>query len=74
MDEVSKNNRAWNTRYDEIRNIGFTFEVSVKHRKREEERDQDMAHMKIQIDILKKHLVDGQDKVNLVGVANKYEE
>lgn len=59
MDEVSKNNRAWHTRGAEVGDLGFTFELSIGQIKREKERDQNMAHMKTQIDILTKHLISG---------------
>ena len=39
MGEVSKNNKAWYTRDAEVGDLGFTFELSTKQRKREEERD-----------------------------------
>ncbi|KAH0730140.1 hypothetical protein KY285_001086 [Solanum tuberosum] len=47
MDEVSKNNRVWHTRDAEVGDLRFTFELSAEQRKREEKRDQDMAHMSI---------------------------
>ncbi|KAK4731329.1 hypothetical protein R3W88_024317 [Solanum pinnatisectum] len=73
MDEVSKNNRAWHTRDSEIGDLGFTFEFSAEQRKREE-RDQDMAHMRTQIDVLMKHIVTSSKKVNVVGPPNRYED
>ncbi|XP_015169534.1 uncharacterized protein [Solanum tuberosum] len=45
MDEVSKNNRAWYTRDAEVGDLGYTFELLAEQRKREEERDQDMAQV-----------------------------
>uniref|UniRef100_M1DWF1 Uncharacterized protein n=1 Tax=Solanum tuberosum TaxID=4113 RepID=M1DWF1_SOLTU len=57
MDEVSKNNMAWYTRDVEVGDLGYTFELSAEQRKREEEKDQDMAHMRTQIDLLTKHTV-----------------
>ncbi|KAK4713594.1 hypothetical protein R3W88_019501 [Solanum pinnatisectum] len=62
LDEVSKNNRAWYTRDAEVRDLGYTYELSVEQRKREEERDQDMAHKRTQIDILTKHLVSKSER------------
>ncbi|KAH0716673.1 hypothetical protein KY290_012935 [Solanum tuberosum] len=74
MNEVSKNNRACHTIDVEVRYLRFTFELSVEKRKREEEWDQDMAHLKSQMDLIMKHLTTGQETVNAVGAANKYEE
>ncbi|KAH0781469.1 hypothetical protein KY290_001067 [Solanum tuberosum] len=74
MDEVSKNNRAWYTRDVEVGNLGYIFELSAEQRKREEEMDQDMAHMRTQIDLLTKHIVSKSEKVNAVGQPNKYED
>jgi len=51
MDEMSKNNRAWYTRDAEVGDPWYTYELSAEQRKREEERDQDMAHMRTQIDL-----------------------
>ncbi|XP_049414656.1 uncharacterized protein LOC125877395 [Solanum stenotomum] len=39
----------------------------------EEESDQDMAHMRTQIDLLTKHIVSKSEKVNAVGQPNMYE-
>ncbi|KAH0743050.1 hypothetical protein KY290_031043 [Solanum tuberosum] len=46
IDEVAKNIRAWHTRDAEMEDLGVTFELSVEQRRREEQRDQDMAHMR----------------------------
>ena len=73
LDEVSKNNRAWYTRDAEVGELGYTFELSADQRKREEERDQDMAHMRTQIDLLTKHIVAKFEKVNAIGQQNRYE-
>ncbi|XP_049364346.1 uncharacterized protein LOC125829127 [Solanum verrucosum] len=74
LDEVSKNNRAWYTRDAEVGELGYTFELSTKQRKREEERDQDKAHMRTQIDLLTKHIVAKSEKVNVVGQLKRYED
>ncbi|KAH0716567.1 hypothetical protein KY290_012724 [Solanum tuberosum] len=63
MDEVSKNNRAWYTRDAEVGDLGYTFELLAEQRKREEERDQDMAHMRTQIDLHTKHIVSKSEKM-----------
>ncbi|KAH0735413.1 hypothetical protein KY285_011120 [Solanum tuberosum] len=57
MDEVLKNNRAWDSRDAEVRDLGLTFELSAEQKMREEERDQDMAHMRTQMDLLMKHIM-----------------
>ena len=46
LDEASKNNRAWYTRDAEVGALRYIFELSAKRRKREEERDQEMKHMR----------------------------
>ncbi|KAH0661757.1 hypothetical protein KY284_026688 [Solanum tuberosum] len=74
MDEVSKNNRAWYTRDAEVGDLGFTFKLSAKQMKREEEMDQDMTHMRTQIDLLTKHIIATFEKVNVVGPPNRYED
>uniref|UniRef100_M1DH23 Integrase core domain containing protein n=1 Tax=Solanum tuberosum TaxID=4113 RepID=M1DH23_SOLTU len=74
MDEVSKNNRAWYTRDAEVGDLGFTFKLSAKQMKREEEMDQDMTHMRTQIDLLTKHIIASFEKVNVVGPPNRYED
>ncbi|KAH0754569.1 hypothetical protein KY290_024839 [Solanum tuberosum] len=62
MDEFSKNNRAWKTRDAEVGDLGFTFELSAEQKKREEERDQDMAHTTTQMDLLTKHIMTFSEK------------
>ncbi|KAH0681536.1 hypothetical protein KY285_021933 [Solanum tuberosum] len=61
MDEVSKNNRAWHTRDAEVGDLGFTFDLSPEQKRREEERDHDMAHMRTQMDLLTKHIMAGRN-------------
>ncbi|KAK4713654.1 hypothetical protein R3W88_019561 [Solanum pinnatisectum] len=74
IDDVSKNNRAWYTRDEEVRDLGYTFDLSAEQKKREEERDRDMAHMRTQIDLLIKHIVSKSEKVNDVGQPNRYQD
>ncbi|KAH0764807.1 hypothetical protein KY285_000678 [Solanum tuberosum] len=74
MDEVSKNNRAWYTRDAELGDLGCTFELSAEQRKREEERDQDMAHMRTQKDLLMNHIISMSEKVNVVTQLNRFED
>ncbi|XP_049357121.1 uncharacterized protein LOC125821800 [Solanum verrucosum] len=68
LDKVSTNNRAWYTRDAEVGDL------SAEQRKREEERDQDMAHMRTQIDLLTKHIVSKSEKVNVVSQPNRFED
>ncbi|XP_049375590.1 uncharacterized protein LOC125840657 [Solanum verrucosum] len=70
---VSKNNRAWHTRAAEVGDLGFTFELSTEQKKWEEQKNQDMAHMRNQMDLLTKHIMSGSEKVNIVGALNRYE-
>ncbi|KAH0693012.1 hypothetical protein KY285_020109 [Solanum tuberosum] len=62
LDEVSKNNRAWYTRDAEVGDLGYTYKLSAEQRKMEKERDQDMTHIRTQIDILMKHLISKSEK------------
>jgi len=59
MDEVSKNNRALHTRDAEVEDLRLTFELSAEQKKREEERDKDMAHIRTQMDLLTKKIMSG---------------
>lgn len=72
LDQVSKNNWAWYTRDSD--STGFIFEISVEQKLREEEQDQDMAHIKTKLDLLTKRLLSrGLEKVIDVGNANLYD-
>ncbi|KAH0633262.1 hypothetical protein KY284_036048 [Solanum tuberosum] len=71
MDEVAKNNRARHTMKAEVEDLGVTFEVSAEKRRREEERDQDMNHMRTHMVLLTKHIMEGSEKVNVVGTPNR---
>lgn len=73
VDELSKNNKVWYTRDAKVGDLGHTFVLSSEQRKREEKRDQDMAHMKTQIGMLTKHIVSKSKKVNVVEQPNIYE-
>uniref|UniRef100_M1DM53 Integrase core domain containing protein n=1 Tax=Solanum tuberosum TaxID=4113 RepID=M1DM53_SOLTU len=74
MDQVAKNNRAWYTREAKVEDLGVTFGLSAEQRRREEERDQDMALMRTLIDLLTNHIMAGSEKVNVVGTPNRYED
>ncbi|KAH0707710.1 hypothetical protein KY289_012786 [Solanum tuberosum] len=49
-------------------------QTTMRLSKRDKERDQDMAHMRTQIDLLTKHIVSKSKKVNVVGQPNRYED
>ncbi|KAK4724114.1 hypothetical protein R3W88_026893 [Solanum pinnatisectum] len=70
MDEVSKNKRAWHTRDAEVGDLRFTFELSDKQKKREEERDQDLAHIRTLMDFLTKHIMAGSEKGKYSGSSS----
>ena len=49
--------------------------MSEEQRRKDEERDQDLAHMKTQIDLITKSLLNGGlEKVKVVDTAGRYEE
>ncbi|XP_049352076.1 uncharacterized protein LOC125816504 [Solanum verrucosum] len=74
MDKLSKNNRARYTWDTKVGDLGYTFELSVEQRKREEERDQDTAHMRTQIDLLTKHIFSKSEKISVVSQPNRFED
>lgn len=73
LDEASKNNRAWYTRYEDVGDLGYTFELSDEQKNREEERDKYMAHMRTQ-QICWQRILSKYEKVNVVGEHNRYED
>lgn len=64
LDEVSKNNKAWYFRDVKVGYFGYTFEIRLEQKKREEEIDQDITHIRTQIDLLMKRLVASSEKAN----------
>lgn len=68
LDRVTKTNKSWYTKDPKV--IGNTHLVglSSKQHRKEEKRDQYMAHMKTQMDHLTKHLLaDDSEKVKAIG-------
>uniref|UniRef100_M1DXZ1 Integrase core domain containing protein n=1 Tax=Solanum tuberosum TaxID=4113 RepID=M1DXZ1_SOLTU len=66
LDEMTKINRAWYTREDQVSplNLGLTNEQLKKN----QERDENMAKIMIQMDLLTKHVMEsGYKVVNAVG-------
>jgi len=69
LDEMTKINRAWNTREDYVSplNVGLTKEQLEK----KQEHDENMAKMMTQLDLLTKHVMGGSYKVvNVVGASS----
>ena len=64
LDEVSKNNRVQYTRDEEVLELGYTYEMLVEQRKKEEERGQDMAHLRTQIYLLTNNILSKSKKDN----------
>lgn len=56
LDVVSKNNKAWYTIDAEIGEIRYLYDMSVEQWKWEEERNQEMSHLRTRIDLLTKNL------------------
>lgn len=74
LDKVSKKNRAWRTKESEIKGLRYTTEMITEQHQREEERDQDMDHIKAHKYMLTKHLLaGGAEKVNAVRPAGRHD-
>ncbi|PHT31108.1 hypothetical protein CQW23_27445 [Capsicum baccatum] len=54
LDCMTKKIRAWNTRDSVVASSTVSIGMTAEQRRREEERDQDMAHVKMQMDLLTK--------------------
>uniref|UniRef100_M1DIU0 Transposable element protein, Retrotrans_gag n=1 Tax=Solanum tuberosum TaxID=4113 RepID=M1DIU0_SOLTU len=71
---MTKINRAWYTRKDQV--YPFNFRITKEHIEKDQERDQNMAKMMTQSDIFAKNVMGvGTNSVNIVGVGgvNPYE-
>ncbi|PHT27589.1 hypothetical protein CQW23_32807 [Capsicum baccatum] len=67
-------NNAWHTRDSEVASPTLSIGMTANQRRREEERDQDMAHLKTQVDLLTKHLLSGKtEKVKAVALKRRDE-
>lgn len=73
LEQVAKKNRARYTRYGD--RSGLIFKMTIKQRKKEKERNQDIAHMRIQIDLLTKRILSGGlEKVKVMDTMARYDE
>lgn len=72
LDRVTKTNRAWHTREAEVAAATYAIGMTAEHHRKEEERDQELAHMKNSIDLLTKHIIGFEvQKVNAVGAQGQ---
>ena len=60
LDRMTKQSRAWHTRDSEVASSTVSIGMTVEQRRRKEECNQNMAHMKTQMDLLTKHLLSGK--------------
>ncbi|KAK4724478.1 hypothetical protein R3W88_027257 [Solanum pinnatisectum] len=68
LDGMTTINRAWYTRKDQVSPL--TFKLSTEHTEKDHERDQNMAKIMTQLDILSKNVMGaGARGVNAVGVG-----
>ncbi|PHT27627.1 hypothetical protein CQW23_32770 [Capsicum baccatum] len=74
LDRITKQSKAWHTRDSEVASPTLSIGMTANQRRREEERDQDMAHLKTQVDLLTKHLLSGKtEKVKAVALKGRDE-
>lgn len=72
LDRLMKNIRAWNTRDSEVSSNTYSICMSTKQRRREKECVQDIAHIKMEMDLLTKHqLSSNMDKVKAIGSPSR---
>ncbi|PHT32416.1 hypothetical protein CQW23_28753 [Capsicum baccatum] len=57
LDRMKKQSRSWHTRDSEVASSTISIGMTAEQWRREDERDQDMAHIKTQMDLLTKHLL-----------------
>ncbi|PHT57811.1 hypothetical protein CQW23_00174 [Capsicum baccatum] len=74
LDRLTKQSRAWHTRDSEVASSTVSIGMTAEQRRREEERDQDMEHMKMQMDLLTKHLLLGKTKKVKVVISQGRDE
>uniref|UniRef100_M1DZZ3 Integrase core domain containing protein n=1 Tax=Solanum tuberosum TaxID=4113 RepID=M1DZZ3_SOLTU len=68
LDGMTKINRAWYTREDQVSLL--TFKLTKEQLEKDQERDQTMAKMMTQLDIFAKNVMgDGARSVNVVGIG-----
>ncbi|KAM3270973.1 hypothetical protein P3S67_029175 [Capsicum chacoense] len=61
LDRMNKQSKAWHTRDSVVASPTVSGSITAEQRRKEEERDQDMAHLKTQMDLLTKHLLSGKN-------------
>ena len=62
LDQMTKRSRAWHSRDSVVASPTISIGMTTKKYKKEEECDQEMAHLKTQIDLLTKHLLSVKTK------------
>ncbi|WMV59102.1 hypothetical protein MTR67_052487 [Solanum verrucosum] len=68
LDEMTKTNRAWYSREDQVSPLNFRFKK--EQIEKDQERDENMAKIMTQMDLLSKHVMgSGYKVVNAVGVS-----
>ena len=55
LDRMTKQSTAWHTKDSEVASSTESISMTAEQRQREEQCDQDMAHMKPKMDLLSKH-------------------
>ncbi|PHT51794.1 Cytochrome c oxidase subunit 3 [Capsicum baccatum] len=74
LDRMTKQSRSWHTRDSEVASPTLSIGMTADQIRREEECEQDMAHMKTQLDLLTKHLLSGKtEKVKAVAQKGRDE-
>lgn len=67
LGRITKQSRAWHTKDSVVARPTMSVGMTVEQRKKEEEHDQDMSHLKMQMDLLTKHLLFAKtEKVKVV--------
>lgn len=75
LERLTNTSKAWHTKDSKVANNSYVVGMSAEQRRREEERDQDMAHMKTQIDLLTRLLLaGGLEKVKAVSSHSRATE
>lgn len=72
LHRITKTNHAWHTRESETPADTFAVGMSAEHRRKDEERDQDIIEINTTMGLLAKHLTKaGAEKVNAVDSQRK---
>lgn len=68
LDRLTKISRPWHTRDSQVASNTYSSGMTVEQHRREEKQNQDMSHLKTQMDFLTKYLISGKvEKVKYVG-------